>query len=242
MRDVPGWAQVFSAVIVVVTVLVTAVSWPGLIVAVLIVAAAVFATVALLVGLNGRFWTFRKKVATAGSVGLAVLLAVTAAVVAAAARPAASALPGDSTTKDTSGATLVESAADYRLEVSTSINTNDKDKVDLDTACPGRGPTPIQVGPSRCGENADLILDDTELITWKRLPNLALSTTDPTPDSCRRLLSSSDARGSVDVDTLATGSALCVLTDKGSIAVVRVTGRPADSVLEFGFEVWRFAP
>jgi hypothetical protein len=51
----------------------------------------------------------------------------------------------------------------YPLTPSSNPLTNDGDKVDLDTGCPGWGPTSVRVGRSRCGDLADLIVETSSL-------------------------------------------------------------------------------
>jgi hypothetical protein len=48
---------------------------------------------------------------------------------------------------------------------SSGLGTNDRDKIDLDTGQPGHGGAPIQFGPRREGDAAEIILEEDELHT-----------------------------------------------------------------------------
>ena len=231
-RDLPGGAQVFGSAFAVLVVAVSAANWAGVLVAALITVAAIGVCVALFAGFNGRRWDRRKTALVAVSSATALILVGVAAVAGGSGRR------GAKVAEDAEPAPVLSSSS-YRLAPSSSVFTNDQDKVDLDTGCPGRGPTRIQVGPSRCGENADLILDAGELVTWERMPRIAL----PDPGerashaTCRRLLTLSRMLGRIDVRRLDEGSQLCVLTDKGSSAAVRVEDVSMPSIV-ISFDVW----
>ncbi|MGH8573163.1 MAG: hypothetical protein ACREX8_11410, partial [Gammaproteobacteria bacterium] len=173
-RDVPGWAQVFGSVFTVIVASVTAATLASATVAVLAAMAAVALCAAILIGLNQQPWNTRKKLVTTASASIAVVLIIAAVWIGAAGKPSAVKTPAATADRGSDEPTLVISSPSYRLKPSASIFTNDQDKVDLDTACPGHGPTKPQVGPDRCGENADLILEETEQFTRERLPRLTL--------------------------------------------------------------------
>jgi hypothetical protein len=128
----------------------------------------------------------------------------------------------------------------YQLIPSSSPLTDDADKVDLDTGCPGWGPTSIPVGRDRCGEVADLILESTDLQTYEEQPRLALldGEQEASWTTCHEVLEADTATiGSVQLSELRPGSELCVLTDKDNVAAVSVVSMSSTDVV-IGFEVW----
>jgi hypothetical protein len=155
LRDIPGWAQVFGSVFAAILAAVMAASWAGTAAAVLATVAALATCIAIFAGLNHLPWNRRKRVLVGVSAGIALALVVAAVAVGRQNTARSDAATG-------TGAAESEpaiSSPSYLLTPSSSVFTNDQDKVDLDTGCPGHGPTKPQVGPDRCGENADLILD-----------------------------------------------------------------------------------
>ncbi len=232
-RDVPGWAQVFGSVFAVILAAVTAATMVGATVAILAAMAAGAACASILVGLNQDAHGRRKKIIAGGCAGGALVLATVAAAIGILGRQATAA------GQDADEPVPIMSSTSYRLTPSAWFTTNDQDKVDLDTGCPGHGPTTLQVGPTRCGEKADLILSDNELLTWERQPRLVpISGDELTYAACRKSLDPLLAFGSVAVDELRKGSGLCVSTDKGAIAAVRIENTAGAPGIEISFKVW----
>jgi len=62
---------------------------------------------------------------------------------------------------------------------------------------------------------------------------------DPTYATCRELLGSAATAGSIAIRELESGSGICVETDKGGIAGVRIKGAPDVSSIEISFDVWK---
>lgn len=133
-RDIPGWAQVFGSAFMVISATVTAATLSGAAVAGLTAGAAIFLCSAIVTGLNQQPWTARKKLVTAASTCVAVILIPVAAWVGIAHRQQRAGPP--QTTAEASGEdpALAISSPSYSLMPSSSIFTNDQDKVDLDTA------------------------------------------------------------------------------------------------------------
>jgi hypothetical protein len=238
-RDIPGWAQVFGSVFTVILAAVTAASWAGTAAAILATTAALAACIAIFACFNHRPWDRRKRilVSTSGLIALGLIAAAVA--VGVAGRQNTTKLDA-ATGSDAAESEPAISSPNYRLTPSSSIFTNDQDKVDLDTACPGHGPTMPQVGPDRCGENADLILDAGELLTWERSPRVALLPAGERASqaTCRKHIAQDDMVGSLEVEALKVGSELCVKTDKESVAVVRIEDLTKLPSIAISFDVW----
>jgi len=135
----------------------------------------------------------------------------------------------------------------HGLQRSSSIDTNDQDKVDLDTACPGWGGMSIRLGPRRCGELADLIVDEEGIHTPEGKPQMLRPPSEPTAgyETCRTMLGQrvNDKMSIIETDDLKPGVTLCVETDKRNIAIVRVdeVGLDAMGNLEkvtISFTIW----
>ncbi|MGW5054582.1 hypothetical protein [Actinokineospora sp. NPDC004072] len=126
---------------------------------------------------------------------------------------------------------VVVAATAFRLVPSSDPTTNNTDKVDLDTGCPGWGPTRIRVGPSRCGELADLILEDDKIHT----PGYAPLISRPAGAGCDDRTAAAVA--AVAVTDLRPGAVLCVRTDKGNTADVRVD--EVGPAVVISFQTWR---
>jgi hypothetical protein len=239
-RDVlASLAQVFGTVFAVILAAVTAASWAGTAAAVLTTTAALAACIAIFTGFNHRPWDRRKKILVSASGGIALGLIAAAVAVGVAGRQSTAGVDADTGSGAAESKPAI-SSPNYRLTPSSSIFTNDQDKVDLDTACPGHGPTKPQVGPDRCGENADLILDAGELLTWERSPRMALlpAGTRASQTTCRKQITQGDMVGSVEVEALKSDSELCVKTDKGSVAVVRIEDLTKLPSIAISFDVW----
>jgi hypothetical protein len=56
--------------------------------------------------------------------------------------------------------------------------------------------------------------------------------------TCRKLLATGKMVGSVNVEVLGEDSELCVMTDKGSIAVVRIEDLDKLPSIAVSFDVW----
>jgi len=127
----------------------------------------------------------------------------------------------------------------HTLKVSNNPLTSDKDKIDLDTGCPGRGSQPQLV--NHCGRLADLILDPERLHTVDNDPRMLFipAGASENPADCRRALDSEpDPRsGSIDLGRLVKGSAICMKTDEGNIAYASIvelhTGYPATLIIDW---------
>lgn len=137
--------------------------------------------------------------------------------------------------------------AGYVLRPSSDPFTNDQDKVDLDTGCPGWGDMHPHIGPSRCGDLADLVLDLDSLHTADGRPSIiSLPPSESgTYSSCRALLAATPNNGvnSVQASGLQAGRVLCVRTDIGNTAVVRLVKVATDSMgqlasVTLDFQVW----
>lgn len=142
---------------------------------------------------------------------------------------------------------LVVEQRGYELRPSSFVDTNDEDKVDLDTGCPGWGDMAISLGPPRCGQLADLIVEETKLHSIGGVRLVRLRADEPaTYPSCRTALREQPQRGVVSIrpDELAPGDRLCLETDLGRLALVEVERVMVDGVgslgsLTIGFAVWR---
>lgn len=132
--------------------------------------------------------------------------------------------------------------AGYSLVPSSDPFTNHLDKVDLDTGCPGWGPTGAHVGRNRCGDLADLILEMDELHTPRSEPRIVVldGGTKASYHICREQVSNTEAlRGNLPVDGLRHGMQLCVRTDQQAIAAVHVEKITTGPELTISFEVWK---
>jgi hypothetical protein len=137
---------------------------------------------------------------------------------------------------------LVVQKISYSLVPSSDPFTNHLDKVDLDTGCPGWGPTGAHVGRNRCGDLADLILETDELHSPRSEPRIVVLRGDAQASyrSCREQLSNTAAlRGTLSVDGLRKGTQLCVRTDQQAIAAVHLEKVMTGPELVIAFEVWK---
>jgi hypothetical protein len=105
--------------------------------------------------------------------------------------------------------------------------TSANDKVDLDTGKPGRGPqTQTEISPDRDGRMADLIVERTEIHTGCLDP-LMKHLTQQTSDvaTCRTVLAAAQPpfTSSISLADLSTGHSICMKTDEGLVALVRIT-------------------
>jgi hypothetical protein len=136
----------------------------------------------------------------------------------------------------------------YVLRRSESPLTNDEDKVDLDTGCPGWGDMHPHIGPSRCGETADLILDQEGIHSADDRPRFVELDHDSAGDytTCRAGLTANPARSlsQLEVTTLRADERICTRTDMDNIALVTIQAVKADTSdqlqrLKVDFVVWR---
>jgi hypothetical protein len=136
----------------------------------------------------------------------------------------------------------------YVLRRSSSIATNDQDKIDLDTGCPGWGGMHPRLGPSRCGELAELILDQEGIHTAENRPLLIELEQDSAAnyESCIAALGAKPARNlsQIEVDSLQANDRICVETDLENIALVQINDVSTDTLgelerLTMSFVVWR---
>ena len=256
-RDLPSMAQIFGTVFAVLTAIVTAANLAGLAAAILAAIAATFACMALYVGFNRAPWTSRKQGQFVGALLGAILLTATAVGPAvlgndddrqadSSASTPSSEPPAIDEQRDQPSSRPESSPPDkviektsYSMVASSVPLTNDRDKVDLDTGCPGWGPTSIPVGRGRCGEVADLILEPDSIHTFEKDPLMALldDGQQATWATCHDTLTADTTTiGEVQLSELRPGSELCVLTDKDNVAAVHVVDMSDGLVI--GFEVW----
>ncbi len=123
----------------------------------------------------------------------------------------------------------------YRLKPSSFINSNDRDKIDLDTGCPGRGATPHQLGPARCGELADLIVEDYGIHTPDSEPRITVLTGPASYNTCHNR---TDGVGTVALDAITSDTELCVTTDKDNVAAVHIDTVDNNGDITLSYEVW----
>lgn len=135
----------------------------------------------------------------------------------------------------------------YVLRPSSSVLTNTQDKVDLDTGCPGWGDMYPHIGPSRCGNLADLVIDPDSLHDANGQPDIVITPpgTIGAYSSCRSFLAATpdNAVNSIQAASLHAGEVLCVKTDTGSTAVVRLenvatNGAGQLTSITIDFQVW----
>lgn len=135
----------------------------------------------------------------------------------------------------------------YTLEPSSSLLTNDRDKIDIDTGCPGWGDMHPRVGPSRCGDLADLVADQDSIHTADGKPNIFnLAPGAPAVyRMCRAITRQRPLQGTNKIDSgaLAQSEDFCVLTDQGNIAVVHIDSIKMDgtgqlAAIKIDFKAW----
>lgn len=129
------------------------------------------------------------------------------------------------------------------LRPSTSVFKNHLDKIDLDTGEPGRGGTGVLIGYAREGRLADIIVNPRRISSAKGGAAYAKAGhgREAGYEECRSALGNEAARSTVIAPRdLRKGDQLCVGTDEGRIAVVRVLETPAGPSprLEISFRVW----
>jgi hypothetical protein len=115
----------------------------------------------------------------------------------------------------------------YVLKESNTPFTNANDKVDFDTGEPGHGPQRQgSWNPARDGRLADLIIEHSELHTGCRSPQMLLTDRRRATDvaGCRSLLTSraEDLTSSLLLSDLGPGDTVCVRTDEGLVALVKI--------------------
>lgn len=135
----------------------------------------------------------------------------------------------------------------YLLRRSSFVDTNDQDKVDVDTGCPGWGGMHPRIGPSRCGELADVILDEEGLHTAEGRPSLVYLPPgrDGGYESCRAAFEKRPDPSVIEVGVgeLEAGGGLCIETDQGNLAAVRIDEISVDGTgqlesMMISFRVW----
>lgn len=133
------------------------------------------------------------------------------------------------------------SKAAYRLTPSSNPLTNDRDKIDLDTGCPGWGPSATRVGRNRCGDLADLIAEDYGLHSPDDTPRLAplAQGEHASYTVCRRKFDNHGGVGVLRLADLPDGVELCVMTDKDNIAAVRVDSVTSERELIVTYRLWQ---
>ncbi|GAA3543232.1 hypothetical protein GCM10022419_024260 [Nonomuraea rosea] len=151
--------------------------------------------------------------------------------------PAAPAKPQSS-----DSSSVVASSDGYRLEPCSSLDCNDRDKVDLDTGHPGHGSASIQIGPARKGGSAEIILEEDEIHGSDTTPRyvIAPAMTAGAADCVNLLAHQSYRRLDIGLDDLGQGTKLCVETDEKHVALVSVMRISYDPVeLEIAFTTWK---
>lgn len=156
----------------------------------------------------------------------------------------APALPSTETPSATStdSPKFITTRVRYELNSSQAVLKLDsnRDKVDIDTGCPGAGTVSNPVDRSHCEKlEADLTLKNGTLYTSNQKSAIALLTgdTDATQAICNtRLADKSQLRQ--NVDRVQPTAELCVKTGKGNAAAVHVMD-VRDSYITIDFEVWR---
>jgi len=139
---------------------------------------------------------------------------------------------------------LITAMERYELNSSSSALASDsnKDKVDLDTGCPGPGTVGAPVDRSHCDKlAADLILNNGSLYTPDRVATIALlaGDTDASQSICNmQLADKSLLRQSIDRDHVIATAEFCIKTDKGNVAAVHVRD-VWEWRITIDFEVWR---
>jgi hypothetical protein len=135
----------------------------------------------------------------------------------------------------------------YVLRPSSSVDTNDKDKVDLDTGCPGWGEMFPHIGPRRCGGLADLVVEPDAIHTADDQPAIVVLPpgVEGTYLSCHsRLTSEPNASvSSLPASGLKDGEAMCIRTDQGNTALVQLDKVPKDDLgqltsVTIEFKLW----
>jgi hypothetical protein len=142
--------------------------------------------------------------------------------------------------------TIVKSG--YILRVSTFVDTNDEDKVDLDTACPGWGSMHPRIGPSRCGELADIVLDENGIHTADGGPGFIVVPAG-TPSGYQTCVSafgvqSNQAVNQIEAQDVSVGDQVCIKTDLAAISAVHIDHVTKDNLgdlreIKISFTVWR---
>jgi hypothetical protein len=158
--------------------------------------------------------------------------------------------PGSTTPTSTpsAGPPIALDKHGYVLKVSTFVNDNDRDKIDLDTGCPGWGSTAVRVGPRRCGELADIVLDEDGIHTPDERPRLDVLPPGIAGDyqTCRAALDQepSPAVNQIDSEQLREGVEICTATDLSAMSHVHVdrvtrTSSGTLSTIKISFIVWQ---
>jgi hypothetical protein len=257
-NDIADYAQLFAAVLTVVGLLVSASGVTDLFrnLATVLIAIAICNIVVYLYRHRVHLGTRRIWIRAVANAVIVVVLSVVTFV--ALPKPgsiaSASSLPSGGNATDrgqpieepASAPTPILDKKSYPLRRSSSIDTNDQDKVDLDTACPGWGGMSIRVGPRRCGELADLIVDEEGLHTPEGQPQLVRSPPERAGyETCRVMLGQriNDRASILETKDIKPGGTLCVETDKRNIAMVRIdqVGLDTSGDLEnvtINFTVW----
>jgi hypothetical protein len=123
----------------------------------------------------------------------------------------------------------------YRLAPSSNPLTNDGDKIDLDTGCPGWGPTSVRVGRNRCGDLADLIVETQGLHAPDDAPRLS-PVDQASYASCR---DRDDHVGIVRLTDLRHRTELCARTDKDNIAAIHIDSVSDNGEIVISYTLWK---
>ena len=133
------------------------------------------------------------------------------------------------------------SMVEYRLVPSSNPLTNDRDKIDLDTGCPGWGSSSAKVGRNRCGDLADLIAEDYGLHSPDDEPRLVPLAQGELAsyNVCRGKFDNHGGVGVLRLADLRDGAELCVVTDKDNIAAVHVDPVTGEGELVVTYRLWK---
>lgn len=133
---------------------------------------------------------------------------------------------------------------EFLLTPSSDIDTNDLDKVDLDSGYPGHGDAPLLIGPPRNGGLADIIMEEGEIhpartndLAYLLLPAGQVGSY----ERCRAGLTDTKSKLSrIPLGKLKQGVQFCVMTNERHTALVRVVRAPSGVPLQMvvGFTVW----
>jgi hypothetical protein len=210
-------AQVFAGVLAAVALVATTGSRA---MALLMIGGSVLLTSIVFQVATHRPWTTVRRILVGGEV--AALLAIGTVIVST--DPAESPASYKGGTNSAAEPQVVTSKESYDLTPSYSVMTNDQDKVDLDTACPGWGNQIPRVGPRRCGESADLIADADGIHNANNEPNIVRTQGGGAHDrACQiAIAGSSQLVSQLASNGLSPGDAFCVRTDKSRLALVEI--------------------
>jgi multisubunit Na+/H+ antiporter MnhC subunit len=242
------WLQTFGALAAVAIAFVTAGTSRSRITVALAICAAVVICVLVSQAATHRPWTGRRRLLIGTQFVAPLVLIVTATVISAGVdspRPAQAGAGQQSIGADPAP---VMTRRGYQLTPSAFIDTNDQDKIDFDSGCPGWGDMHPHLGPSRCGELADLIVDEQGIHTRDGGPHFIRLDAGEAGGfrRCRDALTAepNQAVNQLGVDGLRNSTQLCVETEQRNIALVRVDLLAVNrldqlTAMTISFTMWR---